>query len=229
MDLISVKNKKVFTDSLIFSEKLDIVHRNLLIDIRNLIATNGAVKNEFKETIWTNSRNRTYPKFEMTKKGFMSLIMNTNVTPEKKTLLYSVQNEFINAFEMMEEIILRQEVNKNNLEWNKSREQGKQIRLETTDTIKEFIEYATNQGSKSANMYYKHFTNAEYKALGFIQQAKPNLRDTLDLMQLHQLILAEDLTKRCIKKYMKENLHYKEIYILVKQDIENFAKNLLLN
>ena len=48
-------------------------------------------------------------------------------------------------------------------------------------------------------------------------------------MQLNQLILAEDLTKRCIKKYMKENLHYKEIYILVKQDIENFAKNLLLN
>ena len=136
---------------------------------------------------------------------------------------------FIQAFNKMEDILLKQQNNKQNLEWNQSREQGKQIRLETTDTIKEFVEYATNQGSKSANMYYKHFTNAEYKALGFIQQAKPNLRDTLDLMQLNQLILAEDLTKRCIKKYMKENLHYKEIYILVKQDIENFAKNLLLN
>jgi len=158
----------------------------------------------------------------------MSLIMNTNVTPSKKSLLYNVQNEFINAFEMMEEIILRQEVNKNNLEWNKSREQGKQIRLETTDTIKEFVEYATNQGSKKASMYYKHFTKVEYKALGFIEQAKPNLRDTLDLMQLHQLILAEDLTRRCIRKYMEESLHYKEIYILVKQDIENFAKTLML-
>ena len=65
-------------------------------------------------------------------------------------------------------------------------------------------------------------------ALGFMQQAKPKLRDTLDLMQLHQLILAEDLTRRCIKKYMSEKLHYKEIYILVKQDIENFAKTLML-
>ena len=229
MDLIKVERGIVFTDSLKFSEKLDIVHRNLLIDIRNLVATNGAVQNEFIETTWTNAQNRIYPKFDMTKKGFMSLIMNTNVTPAKKQLLYKVQNEFIDAFEMMEKLILKEQVNKNNLEWNNSREQGKQIRLETTDTIKEFVEYATNQGSKSANMYYKHFTKVEYKALGFIEQAKPNLRDTLDLMQLHQLILAEDLTKRSIKKYMKENLHYKEIYILVKQDIENFAKNLLLN
>ena len=77
-------------------------------------------------------------------------------------------------------------------------------------------------------MYYKHFTKAEYKALGFIEQAKPNLRDTLDLMQLHQLILAEDLTRRSIKKYMEEKLHYKEIYILVKQDIEKFANSLFL-
>jgi len=218
----------VFTDSLKFSEKLEINHRDVLRDIRNLVATNSAIQNEFLETVWTNAQNRTYPKFDMTKKGFMSLIMNTNVTPVKKQLLYEVQNQFIDAFEMMEKLILKEQVNKNNLEWNNSREQGKQIRLETTDTIKEFVEYATNQGSKSANMYYKHFTNAEYKALGFIQQAKPNLRDTLDLMQLNQLILAEDLTKRCIKKYMKENLHYKEIYILVKQDIENFSKTLLL-
>ena len=228
MDLIKVERGMVFTDSLKFSEKLEINHRDVLRDIRNLVATNSAIQNEFLETVWTNAQNRTYPKFDMTKKGFMSLIMNTNVTPVKKQLLYEVQNQFIDAFEMMEKLILKEQVNKNNLEWNNSREQGKQIRLETTDTIKEFVEYATNQGSKSANMYYKHFTNAEYKALGFIQQAKPNLRDTLDLMQLHQLILAEDLCKRSIEKYMKENLHYKEIYILVKQDIENFAKTLLL-
>ena len=229
MDLIKVEKEKVFTDSLKFSEKLLINHRDVLRDIRSLIATNSAVQNEFVETNWTNAQNRTYPKFDMTKKGFMSLIMNTNVTPAKKELLYKVQNEFIEAFEKMERIILQGKLNKENLEWNKSREQGKQIRLETTDTIKEFVEYATNQGSSSAKMYYKHFTSATYKALHFMQQAKPKLRDTLDLLQLHQLLLAEDLCKRSIKKYMEENLHYKEIYILVKQDIEKFADSLFLN
>ena len=102
MDLIKVEKGKIFTDSLKFSEKLDINHRDILRDIRNLVATNNAIRNEFLETNWTNTQNRTYPKFEMTKKGFMSLIMNTNVTPAKKKLLYEVQNEFINAFEKME-------------------------------------------------------------------------------------------------------------------------------
>ncbi len=228
MDLIKVERGIVFTDSLKFSEKLEINHRDVLRDIRNLVATNSAIQNEFLETVWTNAQNRTYPKFDMTKKGFMSLIMNTNVTPVKKQLLYEVQNQFIDAFEMMEKIIMQQELNKNNLEWNQSREQGKQIRLNLTDTIKDFVEYAFSQGSQNAKRYYTSITKMEYKALGFIQQAKPNLRNTLDLMQLHQLILAEDLCKRSIEKYMKENLHYKEIYILVKQDIENFAKTLLL-
>ena len=68
----------------------------------------------------------------------------------------------------------------------------------------------------------------EYKALGFMQQNKPKLRDTLDMMELHQLILAEDICKRSIEKYMNEGLHYKEIYILVKQDIEKFAGALRL-
>ena len=89
-------------------------------DIRNLTATNSAVKNEFVETTWINSRNRIYPKFEMTKKGFMSLIMNTNVTPEKKSLLYQVQNDFIDAFEKMEELLLKEKNNKYKIKITKS-------------------------------------------------------------------------------------------------------------
>ena len=227
-ELVEVKNKKVYCDSLIFAEKLSLNHRDVLRDIRNLTATNSAVKNEFIETFWTNLRNRTYPKINMTKKGFMSLIMNTGITPDKKTLLYDVQNEFINAFEKMEQLLLKEAVNRSNLEWERSREQGKAIRLEMTDTVKKFVEYATNQGSTNANRYYSNITKMEYKALGLMQQANPKLRDTLDLMELTQLLLSEDLVKRQLEKYMQEGLHYKEIYIFVKQDVENFSKCLLL-
>ena len=228
MDLVNRTGNEIFTDSIIFAEKLNLNHKDVLKDIRNLTATNGTIISEFKITKWTNSRNREYDKYTITKMGFMSLMMNTNVTPSKKQLLYKIQNDFIIAFQTMEEIILREQLQKDNLEWNLSREQGRQIRIETTDTIKEFVEYATKQGSSSAKFYYKHFTTATYKALSFVQQAKPGLRDTLDLLQLHQLILAEDLCKRSIAKYMIEGLHYKEVYLLVKQDIENFAKSLLL-
>jgi Rha family phage regulatory protein len=229
MDLIKVINGKVFCTSLDISKEFDIMHLHILEKIRNLTNDIPIVKNQFIESEFTNERNRKYPMYLMNRDGYMTLVMELNAKSKESRIILSEKKQmFIQAFNKMEDLLLKQQMNKENLEWNKSREQGKQIRLETTDTIKEFVEYATNQGSKSANMYYKHFTKAEYKALGFIEQAKPNLRDTLDLMQLHQLILAEDLTRRCIKKYMEEKLHYKEIYILVKQDIENFAKTLML-
>ena len=230
MDLIKVINGKVFCTSLDISKEFDIMHKHILEKISNLIADVPTVKSQFIENEFTNERNRKYPMYLMNRDGYMTLVMELNAkSKESRKILSEKKQMFIQAFNKMEEILLKQQTNKNNLEWNKSREQGKQIRLETTDTIKQFVEYATEQGSKSANMYYKHFTKAEYKALGFIEQAKPNLRDTLNLMQLHQLILAEDLTRRSIEKYMKEKLHYKEIYILVKQDIEKFSDSLLLN
>ena len=230
MDLIKVINGKVFCTSLDISKEFDIMHKHILEKISNLIADVPTVKSQFIENEFTNERNRKYPMYLMNRDGYMTLVMELNAkSKESRKILSEKKQMFIQAFNKMEEILLKQQTKKNNLEWNKSREQGKQIRLETTDTIKQFVEYATEQGSKSANMYYKHFTKAEYKALGFIEQAKPNLRDTLNLMQLHQLILAEDLTRRSIEKYMKEKLHYKEIYILVKQDIEKFANSLFLS
>jgi hypothetical protein len=95
-------------------------------------------------------------------------------------------------------------------------------------TTKNFVEYATLQGSQNAKRYYGNITKMEYKALGLLAEEKPKLRDTLDLMELHQLILAEDLVRRQFKKYMQEKLHYKEIYVLVKQDLEKFADSLHL-
>lgn len=230
MDLIKVIKGKAFCTSLDISKEFDIMHKHILEKISNLIADIPTVKSQFIESEFTNERNRKYPMYLMNRDGYMTLVMELNAkSKESRKLLSEKKQMFIQAFNKMEEIILKQQLNKENLEWSKSREQGKQIRLETTDTIKEFVEYATNQGSKSANMYYKHFTKATYKALNFMQQANPKLRDTLDLLQLHQLLLAEDLCKRSIKKYMEENLHYKEIYILVKQDIEKFADSLFLS
>ena len=229
MDLIKVINGKVFCTSLDISKEFDIMHLHILEKIRNLTNDLPIVKSQFIESEFTNERNRKYPMYLMNRDGYMTLVMELNAKSKESRILLSEKKQmFIQAFNKMEDILLKQQNNKQNLEWNQSREQGKQIRLNLTDTIKEFVDYAFNQGSENAKRYYTSITKMEYKALGFIQQAKPNLRDTLDLMQLHQLILAEDLTKRSIKKYMKENLHYKEIYILVKQDIENFAKTLLL-
>ena len=228
-NLVEVKNGKIMCSSLDISEEFEISHSHVLEKIRNLTIDVPTVKKEFKKTEFTNNRNRKYPMFHITRRGYMSLIMNLDAkSKESKILLMRKKELFIDAFEKMEELLLKLKNNQENLEWKKSREQGKSVRLELTDNIKEFVDYATGQGSKNAKMYYANITKMQYKSLGFIQQSKPKLRDTLDLMELHQLILAEDLCKRKIKEYVLEKLHYKEIYFLVKQDIEKFADSLYL-
>lgn len=228
-ELVYVEKGKVFCTSLDISREFDILHLHILEKIRNLTNDIPILKSQFIGSEFTNERNRKYPMFVMNRDGYMTLVMELNAKSKESRILLSEKKQlFIKAFNKMEELLSKEYNNKNNLEWEKSREQGKAIRLECTDTIKNFVEYAKAQGSTKAEMYYKHFTKAEYMALGFMEQAKPKLRDTLDLMQLHQLILAEDLTRRCIDKYMSENLHYKEIYVLVKQDIEKFSGVLML-
>ena len=43
-----------------------------------------------------------------------------------------------------------------NRDWKKIRDECKEFRRIETDTIQRFVEYAKNQGSKSAGFYYKN-------------------------------------------------------------------------
>lgn len=227
MDLVEVKNGKVYCTSLSISEEFRITHSHVMEKIKKLTLDIPTVKTQFEEGIFVNERNREYTLFHITRRGYMSLIMNLEAKSKESRILLMMKKEmFIDAFEKMEQLLAKEYNNRNNLEWQKSREQGKEVRLELTDTIKNFVDYATSQGSQNSKRYYSNITKMEYKALGLIAEEKPKLRDTLNLLELHQLILAEDLVKRQIEKYMIEKLHYKEIYSLVKQDIEKFADSL---
>lgn len=129
----------------------------------------------------------------------------------------------------MEKTIYQLTLNQQSDMWLAQREQSKLIRREETDVIKQFVEYATSQGSVNAKFYYKHITNVVYKCLGLIQYKQPKLRETLDLMQTNQLILAEMTAKKSLLKYMEEKEHYKAIFPLVKRDLESFADSFLIN
>ena len=138
------------------------------------------------------------------------------------------QMKFNTAFYDMEKALLKASENANDNEWLKVRTQSKQMRLQQTDVIKDFVEYATKQGSKSAKFYYKHITNATYKALGLIQYKRPKLKDTLDCMELSQLMVAENVAKKALKKYMEDGEDYKTIFLLVKQDLVLLSETLMI-
>ena len=228
MELVKLEKGQIMTDSLIFAEEFSLMHLHVLEKIRKLTNETSIVKNQFKKDVFLNKRNREYPFYKITRDGYMTLVMEMNAQGKSRILLLEKKQLFIKAFNKMEELLLKEKTNKQNLDWNKSREQGKSIRLELTDTIKNFVDYATEQGSKNSKMYYANITKMEYKALGILQENTPSLRNTLDMMQLYQLILAEDLVKKQFKKYMNEELHYKEIYLLVKQDLLRFSDSLFI-
>ena len=114
--------------------------------------------------------------------------------------------KYITAFDQMEKTILHlasQKERKAQLEYQHARAEGKFIRKEETDVIQKFVEYAAQQGSKNARMYYVNITKMEYKALFYFEQtlSKPNnFREWLDRMQLVQLSVADNIVSRTLQE-----------------------------
>ena len=119
------------------------------------------------------------------------------------------------------------EKGRHSIDWRTNRTTGRVERLNLTDTIKDFVEYATAQGSSSAKMYYANITKMEYKALELIEKAdnkiNGNFRDALSCTELGHLITAESIARGAIEKGMKQKMHYKDIYQLAKYEVETFS------
>lgn len=227
MDLVEVKKSEVFCDSQMVSRKFGQKHnkvirtiKKLLSDMSKLRGTQGTPKVTTEERAY---RGLKYTAYLMDQKFFSLLAMRFE---GQKALEWQIK--FNEAFYNMEKILIQEASNKENEAWLTQRNSGKLIRHDTTDVIKEFVDYATEQGSESAKFYYKHITNATYKAIGLIVQKKPKLRDTLAVIELCNLATAEFLAQRSIKKHMADKLPYKAIYKFVKADLERFAEGLMV-
>lgn len=225
-DLVQIKKGGVITNSLLFSEEFGFTHREVLEKIRNLTIDWTTLKNEFAFGTFVNERGREYEFCEFGRNAYMFLIMQFGNVKSKTRRLYIQEKQllFIEAFNRMEQMLL----NQSNTEWITAREQGKAIRSGETDAIKEFVEYAIASGSNGAKFYYKHFTSATYKALSLLEHKKPKTRDTLDMLELHQLVLAEDIVTRVIISEMEAKEHYKVIFEKCKVALEKFADSLYL-
>lgn len=102
--------------------------------------------------------------------------------------------------------------------WLGIREESKQARKYETDQIKIFIEYAKEQGSKNADRYYMVFTKLINAKLGL----QGGQRDDVSQETLMELKALETLAKMRIRKLMKDDVSYKEIYQDVKKMADEF-------
>lgn len=225
MDLVEVKNKEIYCDSLMVSRRFEQKHAYVVNNIKKLLSDLDNIRvgstHPKKYTMITEEREyrgRGYTAYLMDRE-FFSLLAGR--FKGEKALIWQIK--FNEAFYEMEDKILSSNENESDKEWISTRNKAKIGRRAETDTIKKFVTYATNQGSKSAKFYYKHITNATYEALGFIAQKQPKLRESMNIYEVSQLILAEKLAKNKIKEYMDLGRHYKDIYKSVKSDLITFS------
>lgn len=92
---------------------------------------------------------------------------------------------------------------------------GKKARIEETKAISELVKYATDQGSKSAQMYYMSITKMTNAILGI----DAGQRDKLPPVALDRLRLAETMIDVALRDGMRAELPYKEIYALAKDRV----------
>lgn len=90
------------------------------------------------------------------------------------------------------------------------RAEGKMIRKVETDAIREFIEYAKNNGSKSSERYYMIITKATNEILGI----EAGQRDNLTASQLDHLAMVERVIANTLNDGVEKGMNYKDIYKL---------------
>ncbi|RLG44499.1 MAG: hypothetical protein DRN81_04425 [Thermoproteota archaeon] len=222
MELVEIGKDDIFCDSSMVARKFRQKHKDVVKKIKKLQEDIGILRGVSNPPKVVSEqrvyRGAKYTAYLMNRAFFSLLAMRFKGV---KALEWQVK--FNDAFYEMEKTILQAELNKEDQGFLQLRDQGKIARRVETDVIKEFVEYATGQGSRSAQYYYKHITNATYKALGLIVQRKPKVRDSLKGYEVAELMLVERLAVKALKKYMKLGRNYKDIYESVKDDLINYG------
>lgn len=113
------------------------------------------------------------------------------------------------------------------LEKHSDYEALKVIRLKTTDSIKDFISYAQDQGSSNANRYYMVFTKLQNDLLfdyENVNKLKVKPRENLDIFGADIVMRSDIIIADSLKEGMQNELPYKEVYHLVKKRLIDFTK-----
>ena len=228
-ELVHTKKNEVFTNSKIIADMLEVNHQKVMQTIdrmfkrqqkNNIPLRMLKYPQKFIESSFTNKMGRIYKMYELNEQAYLKLAMQLSGY-EKAEI---VQDQLIEAFTMMKQQIL----NMQNNSWIAKRDEAKQIRQKETDIIKDFIEYATKQGSKNANKYYMNITKMTNKALELLMQTddyKP-LRDLATITELGFIQMLDLRATQAIEDGIKRQLPYKEIYKYAKEEVEKLSDSL---
>lgn len=138
-------------------------------------------------------------------------------------LILDFKLSLVKEFYRMKNAIIRAKAQHTDTEWIEARREGKIIRLEATDAIKEFEAYAIKQGSEHSDMYYVNITKMMNGLLFIVDGTFKNLRELMTSRQLMTVSSAEQIIDKALKDGMRKNIYYKDIYKLIKERVQLFA------
>ena len=191
-------------------------HKNLLRDIDNLEIPLEFRELNFEPSNYLSKQAKEMPMFYMTRDGFVLLMMGFT---GKKAM--SLKIRYIEAFNKMERFIKENVLPSGDkpslLLWGQARLEGKVVRRNLTDTIKDcLIPAAIAAGSKNSNKLYmcysKLLNDAFIEDPDFAIPTHSSVRDYLSPLDLLFVKKAEDSLVRMIIAEVDKNTHYKMIY-----------------
>ena len=176
VEIIGKRNEeKLITTSLQVAEVFEKEHARVLRDIRELSCSEDFRNGNFAKSSYINSQNKKQPMYQITKDGFVLLVMG--YTGEKAM---KFKEDYIKAFNKMENELRR--IYTERQQWQIERDKGVVIRHILTDTIK--MKIADSSHKKFAypnytNLIYHTLFNKTAKELEFEYgvKSKENLRD----------------------------------------------------
>ncbi len=154
VEIIGKRNEeKLITTSLKVAEVFEKEHARVLRDIRELSCSEDFRNGNFAESSYINSQNKKQPMYQITKDGFVLLVMG--YTGEKAM---KFKEDYIKAFNVMENELKR--IYTERQQWQIERDKGVVIRHILTDTIKMKI-----ADSPHKRFAYPNYTNLIYCTL----------------------------------------------------------------
>lgn len=220
-NLITLEKNIPLTTSIIIAEQTNVEHRS----IYRMIKKYEKDLNEFGVLRFEIAKPKTGRPLDYAKlneEQTSLLIMYLKNTKEVRFFKKLINKQF----HQMKKWILEQKIQKANQEYLEIRKQSKLGRRLETDIIKQFVEYATKQGSKSANKYYMNISKMENKAFFIIKEKFKNVREILNITQLSKIMYADIVVRQALIEGMEKELYYKDIFQDAKKKVIEVSNSL---
>ena len=223
---ISMIDQEARVDSRLIAERMGVDHRStyrLLTRFQKEVEELGKMRFEIAPS--ASGQKQRFALLNEDQSIFV-LTLSKN-TPEVVALKLDLTKAFKKARDA-EFRRLRQAEKRAHLAWQTQRQEGKAVRRIETDAIKEFVEYAREQGSKNAHFYYSNITSMGYNNLflmekGLEKHFPKKLREYLDIKQIINLSAAELAVEKALRDGMDQGLPYKEIFLFAKTRVETLV------